>query len=645
MRQGGTTKNRVMKDSLEHQLKALMDALPFAAWFKDEAGRLNQVNRAFLQQTGTSEQEVLGKRSHEVLDEEDARQSDEGEQDVLQSGKVSEATHSRNKRVFKTVYFPVTGHRGEVIGTGGYQEDITNLTGSLQALHRERETLEVLLESMPYSIFFSDAGGRYLRINSSMAQLLRVSDPGEAIGKDNRSFFTPRVARKMEEEDQCILQSGEPILSRVIFFEDEGVEGFWLEKTKIPVRDERGVITMILGIYKDVSDAMQIENELKEARDRARESDRLKTAFLANMSHEIRTPMNGIVGFVNLLRDQDVNEDQRDVYLKQIEQSSFQLLHIVDDIIDISKIESGQLKIVNRPVRINEILDELYSSYFHRIRGEAPGEKKVDFQLQKGEPSPDFTAVIDDSRLRQIMKNLINNAIKFTRSGTITFGYTRKGKRHIEFFVRDTGIGIPAGQLEVIFDRFGQIRKSDDPYATGTGLGLSISKSLVQLMGGEMWVESESGRGSVFYFTLPLVTEETAGTAEVPVAHKSYHWKGRKILVAEDEELNWMFIREMIRKSGAEVIRAKNGQEAVEFTRTLSPDVILMDLKMPEKDGIEATREIRIFDPGVFIIAQTAYVMADEKVQSLNAGCNQFITKPLDRTVLMELIDHHLSRV
>lgn len=632
------------RESLAYQLKALMDALPFATWFKDTGGRFNQVNSEFITHLTVPGQEVWGRKSHEVLHRDDARQIDEGEQDVLKWGKASQATHSRDRRIYKTVYFPVLDDRGRIIGTGGFQEDITNLTGSLQALHRERETLEVLLESMPYFIFFTDKSNRYLRINSNMARLLRVAGPGEAIGKGNESFFTPRVARKLMEEDQGILDSGQPILNRVIYFEDEGVDGFWMEKTKIPIRDERGIITMVLGIYKDVSEAVRIQNELKEARDRARESDRLKTAFLANMSHEIRTPMNGIVGFVNLLRDMEVGEEERDLYLKQIEQSSFQLLHIVDDIIDISKIESGQLKIYNRPVRINGIMDELYSTFFHRIRGDAPGEKKVTFLLEKGEQSADFTAVLDDNRLRQILNYLINNAIKFTEKGSITFGYTRRGKRLIEFFVRDTGIGIPEDQMDLVFDRFGQIRKSDDPYASGTGLGLAISKSLVELMGGEMWVESEVGSGSAFYFTLPLVRESTGRDHEVPIAHKSYQWAGCKILVAEDEELNWMFIREMIRKSGAEVARARNGIEAVRMAGEWQPDVVLMDLKMPEMDGIEATREIRAFDHRMLIIAQTAYVMADEKLESLQAGCDHFITKPLDRTVLMELIDHYLVK-
>jgi signal transduction histidine kinase len=477
-----------------------------------------------------------------------------------------------------------------------------------------------------------------------MAKLLRVSKPSRAIGMRNDAFFSRRVARKMEEEDQAILSTGRAILNRVIYFEDDEVGGFWMEKTKIPVKDERGVITMILGIYKDVSSMMRIENELKDARDRAQESDRLKTAFLANMSHEIRTPMNGILGFANLLKDTDLSDDQRDLYLKHIEHSSQQLLNIVNDIIDISMIESGQLKISNRPVRINPVLDDIYSSFFHRIRGDEPGQQKVAFSLHKEEKSPDFTLVIDDSRLTQIFNNLISNAIKYTEEGEITFGYSIQKKRHVQFFVKDTGIGIPTDKREMIFDRFGQISESKIAHPSGTGLGLSISKSLVELMGGEMWVESTVGEGSQFFFTLPLVVETSAAEGDTPISNKSYNWSGRRILVAEDEELNWMFIREMIRRSGAEIVRAKNGLEAVTMAGELKPDAILMDLKMPEMDGIEATRKIRKTDPQVPIIAQTAFVMNKEKEESLKAGCNHFLTKPLDRTILLEMIDCYFKK-
>lgn len=416
-----------------------------------------------------------------------------------------------------------------------------------------------------------------------------------------------------------------------------------MEKNKIPIKDERGVITMVMGIFKDVSDLMKIENELKEARDRAKESDRLKTSFLANMSHEIRTPMNGILGFANLLRDPELSEEKRDLYLKHIDHSSQQLLNIIDDIIDISKIESEQLKISNKPVRINGILDEIYSSFFHRIRGDAPGEKKVAFNLEKGNASKDFTIVTDDFRLSQVFNNLIGNAIKFTPEGQINFGYNLKQNRYIEFFVSDTGIGIPNNKIRLIFDRFGQVNQESSQQPSGTGLGLPISKSLVDLMGGEMWVESVVGEGSCFYFTLPLVVEEPVEDTWVMISNKSYNWSGKNILVAEDEELNWFFIREMLRQTGAIIHRARNGHEVVELTRDLVPDAILMDIKMPEMSGIEAARKIRTFNDQVPIIAQTAFVMAEEKEESLLAGCNHFVTKPLDRTTIMELIDSYFK--
>jgi len=448
----------------------------------------------------------------------------------------------------------------------------------------------------------------------------------------------------MQEEDRLILDTGKPIINKILYFEDEGVEGFWMEKNKIPIKDERGIITMIVGIFKDVSEMMIIENQLKDARDRAQESDRLKTSFLANMSHEIRTPMNGILGFANLLRDPDLSDEQKDLYLKHIDNTSNQLLNIIDDIIDISKIESGQLKISNKPVRINIILDEIYSSFFHRIRGDAPGQKKVTFNLKKGNESNDFTIVTDDFRLSQIFNNLIGNALKFTNEGHIDFGYTIKNNRYIEYFVSDSGIGIPKNHMDLIFDRFGQVNQTKENQPSGTGLGLPISKSLVQLMGGELWVESTIGEGTTFFFTLPLVIDAVVEEAQVLISNKTYNWKNRRILIAEDEELNWLFIREMLRKTGSEILRAKNGIEAVSITKKLSPDMILMDIKMPEMDGIEATKKIRNFNKEVPIIAQTAFVMAEEKEESMRVGCNHFVTKPLDRTIVMEIIDSYFKK-
>jgi len=619
-----------------------MEALPFATWFKDEDGKFTQANEIFLNTTGKDISQIIGRRDREVFARDEARKMEEGEQEVYRSGKISESTYSRNKRIIKTVHFPLRDELGNISGTGGFREDITNLTGSLQSLHRERETLEVLLEAMPFCIFFTDRHQRYVRVNRMMAKLLRVSEPKEAIGKTNKVFFTKRVARKMMEEDRAIFETGDPIVDKIIYFEDEGIEGFWMEKNKIPIRDERGVITMIMGVIKDVSDLMRIENDLKEARDRAEESDRLKTSFLANMSHEIRTPMNGIIGFANLMRDPGLKEDKRDLFLKHIDQSSNQLLNIIDDIIDISKIESGQLKISNRPVRINMVLDEIYSSFFHRIRGDAPGQKLVDFKLLKGNDSRDFTIVTDDFRLSQIFNNLIGNAIKFTEEGHITFGYTMKDHRHVEFFVSDSGIGIPNNKIRLIFDRFGQVDQELSFHQTGTGLGLPISKSLVDLMGGEMWAESEVDKGSTFYFTLPLVVEETVEEPRILISNKTYNWSNKQILVAEDEELNWLFVKEMLRQAGASIHRAINGRDVVSQARKLKPDAILMDIKMPELNGIDAARKIREFNKKVPIIAQSAFVMTEEKEECIRAGCNHFITKPLDRTTIMELIDSYL---
>ena len=218
--------------------------------------------------------------------------------------------------------------------------------------------------------------------------------------------------------------------------------------------------------------------------------------------------MNGILGFANLLKDPELKGDKRDLYVKHIEQSSKQLLNIIDDIIDISKIESGQLKISNRPVRINGIMDEVYSSFFHRIRGDAPGQKRVTFNLEKGVSGANFTLVTDDYRLRQVFNNLIGNAIKFTEDGTITFGYVIKNNRHIEFFVKDSGPGIPENMLDLVFDRFGQVNQESYSQPSGTGLGLPVVHGIVTSHGGTIDVDSKLGYGTRFEIRLPIEAQQ-----------------------------------------------------------------------------------------------------------------------------------------
>ena len=237
----------------ESQLRAILEALPYVCWFKDADGNFSMVNALLLTTYQKGLFEVLGRRNHEVFASDEARLNEEIDREILETGKITQSTYSRNQRVFKTVHFPVIDDQGRITGTGGFQEDITNLSRSLQELHMEREYLEALLENMPYYIFFTDRHHRYIRINSRMAKLLRVSGPEEASGKGNEAFFSRRVARKMLEEDRNIMETGEPMLNRIIFFEDEGVDGFWMEKNKIPIKDERGIVTMIIGIFKDVS--------------------------------------------------------------------------------------------------------------------------------------------------------------------------------------------------------------------------------------------------------------------------------------------------------------------------------------------------------------------------------------------------------
>ena len=377
--------------------------------------------------------------------------------------------------------------------------------------------------------------------------------------------------------------------------------------------------------------------ELIVAKERAEESDKLKTAFLQNMSHEIRTPLNGIIGFSELLNNEDLSRNDVCEFTAIIKKSGIRLIEIVNNVLDIAKIQTGQVRIEKKPVLIHSILRDLKTFFFVSTNA-----KNISLNFHN-QDDVFRTIYSDEARIHQIFVNLINNAVKFTKSGSIDYGYEIIDG-FIQFYVKDTGIGIQQTMCEKIFERFVQTEQTLAKNFEGAGLGLAISKGLVELLGGKIWIESEIGKGSTFFFTLPFTQIAVCSPAATIYSDSSVKYSNKKILIAEDDWASFQYLSVILAKSGVSIIHAQNGGQAVEMVRNiLDINLILMDIRMPVMDGIEATKQIKEIRPDLPIIAQTAYAFNEEKSEILSAGCNEYLAKPLERVRLNELLNMYLS--
>ncbi|MEZ5082381.1 MAG: two-component regulator propeller domain-containing protein [Bacteroidales bacterium] len=384
--------------------------------------------------------------------------------------------------------------------------------------------------------------------------------------------------------------------------------------------------------------------ERKTAQLRAEQADKLKTAFLANMSHEIRTPVNAIVGFSDLLRDKGLTEEDKTIYLNYITSGGKTLLTLINDIIDISKIEAGQITIAKESCNITQLMTEIFYTFHELLKRK--GKENIELRIGNQTSANDLIVNTDPHRLKQVISNLINNAVKFTLKGSIEFGYKIENSTQLVFYVKDTGIGIPADKHEIIFQRFRQVEESFTRNYEGTGLGLAISKKLVGLMDGKMWLESIPGKGSAFYFSIPFDTTEEIKKAN-SINNLEYHkiLPGKKILVVEDEDSNFLLIKTILQPHNVELLRAADGMTALELYKNnkKSIDAVLMDIKIPGLNGYETTREIKSINNNVPVIAQTAYALSSEKDKCFAVGCDDYISKPYNKIELLTVLARHLE--
>ena len=377
--------------------------------------------------------------------------------------------------------------------------------------------------------------------------------------------------------------------------------------------------------------------KLRNAEQKAIESDRLKTAFLQNISHEIRTPMNSIIGFSDLLKDKKTTDSERTEFLEMIGKSSDQLLNIINEVLDISLIETGNISITKKRVQLNNLMDELYLVFKPLIN------KDILFTEIKGLRDPLSLILTDGIKVRQILNNLLENAIKFTEKGHISFGYALENDE-LKFFIEDTGIGIHSDFHQKIFERFHKVGPENVKLYEGVGLGLAICKGNVDLLKGKIWIESEPDKGSNFFFTIqyePVYEEETIRIKQTDTIKDL---SNLTILVAEDDEINYQYIKEIFRDTGASLLHAVNGKEAVEICQNNNNiGLILIDIKMPVMNGYDAIKRIREFRPDIPIIAQTAYALSNEMLKAFNAGSNDYISKPFKKDHLLALVSKYQS--
>ncbi len=499
-----------------------------------------------------------------------------------------------------------------------------------------------IIESSPDGLVVIDMNGRVLDCNSIFLELLKLGSKNI----EDRNFFD-----FVADEDVIKVQNILNETLKTSYYKDfefimKRTNGsrFFTETSFGLIHGNEEDEGNFVIVIKNIDERKVYEDNLKIAKEKAEESDRLKTAFLSNMSHEIRTPMNAIIGFAELLSRLKTSDEEKYEYVRQINFAADTLMKLIDDIIDISKIESGQLRMNPSLFLLNPLLDEMMSM-FRKVL-DRQNKSHIDLIIRNHCDIKGIQLHADDFRLRQVFTNLLSNAIKFTSKGSILFGVKSSENGIITFYVKDSGVGISNEKQKFIFDRFRQGHENKESFYGGTGLGLAISKNIIELMGGDIGVRSEVNRGSEFFFSIPYDGKHlNVPDEKVSIDRSPLDWSSKTFLIAEDDPSNFYLLKENLKKYKVNILWAKNGNEAIEIFSQNKDDIsiVLMDVQMPEINGYEATRLIKEMKPEVPVIAQTAYALAGERDASRRAGCDDYISKPLMMKELLFILNKFLD--
>jgi PAS domain S-box-containing protein len=636
----------------EEKFRSYIDNAPDGVFVVDETGRYTDVNIAACKMSGYSADELLKMSITDLLPEESLEQGLYQFKHLIQYGTSDADLLFKQKDGLKR-WWSLEGVKLTETRYLGFTKDISRRKLAEELLRESEERLRMTLEETQIGTFDWDIKNDVYYVSNTYFTMLGYLPKKGFAGRDEwLKRVHPDDKEIIEEKIHKILNGLESKYEYETRIKHADGNYRWIYVIgRIIKWDEDNKPVRLIGVRIDITKRKFAEKELIAAKEKAEESDILKTAFLANMSHEIRTPMNGILGFTELLKEPMLTGEEQKEYIDIIEKSGARMLNIINNIVSMSKIESGQMEISLSDTDINEMVEYVLNFF-------KPEAEKKNLQISCKNPLPSQKTIIktDREKVTAILINLVENAIKFTTSGFIKFGYEKKAGC-LEFFVTDTGIGVKPEQKELIFERFRQGSESLSRNYEGAGLGLSISKAYVELLGGKIWVDDYSDnalsnepgnrKGSIFHVTIPDFSVQQvniAGFADKLNNSIESHIKNLKILIAEDDENSQAFISIATRKFCKEMIKVDNGIKAVEACRLNQDiDLVLMDIKMPEMDGYEATRQIRKFNKKVIIIAQTGFALAGDREKAIKAGCNEYIAKPLNLAELNNLIKKHFT--